>query len=80
MLSLKLARLPDRVRVKLALNIQPELHRALCDYAGLYAEIYGEKAKVEDLVPAMLTSFLNSDRGFQKEREKLRHDDQANVD
>lgn len=62
--NLKLARLPDRVPVKLALNVQPELHRALCDYAGLYAETYGEMPRVEDLIPAMLASFIESDRGF----------------
>ncbi|CAN5121809.1 DUF2274 domain-containing protein [soil metagenome] len=66
MATLKLARLPDRVPVKMTLSLPPELHSALSDYATLYSETYGEKAKVEDLVPAMLASFLDSDREFAK--------------
>jgi hypothetical protein len=66
--NLKLARLPDRVPVKLTLTVQPDLHRALCDYVVMYAEVYGEQARVEDLVPAMLASFLESDRAFSAAR------------
>lgn len=73
MAVLKLARLPDRVPVKLILSVLPDLHSALSDYAALYGETYGEKAKVEDLVPAMLASFLESDRGFAAARaQKLK--------
>lgn len=66
--TLKLGRLPDRVPVKLMLHILPDLHRALVDYAALYTEAYAEPAKVEELVPAMLASFLDSDRGFAAAR------------
>jgi hypothetical protein len=68
--SLKLARLPDRVPVKLTFHVLPDLHQALVDYAALYAEIYAESAKVDELVPAMLASFLESDRGFVAARTK----------
>jgi hypothetical protein len=66
--TLKLARLPDRIPVKIILSLQPDIHRALCDYASLYAEAYGEMPKIEDLVPAMLASFLEGDRGFSAAR------------
>ena len=66
MADLKLARLPDRTPVKLTLNITPDLQRALDDYAAIYAETYGHKAAVADLVPGMIAAFLESDRGFQR--------------
>ena len=39
--ELKLARLPDRTPVKLAITVSPELNEALRDYALLYATTYG---------------------------------------
>ncbi|MDB5714984.1 MAG: hypothetical protein JWO15_2381 [Sphingomonadales bacterium] len=42
--NLKLARLPDRVPVKLTLHVLPDLHQALVDYAALYAEVYAVPA------------------------------------
>lgn len=70
MAELKLARLPDRTPVKLAISVMPDLHAALTDYATLYQEAYGEKAAVADLVPAMLEAFLASDRAFGKARSR----------
>ncbi|MGN8000671.1 DUF2274 domain-containing protein [Sphingomonas sp. 22176] len=61
--ELKLAKLPDRKLVKLAILITPALRQRLQDYAALYAETYGQKESVTDLIPAMLTSFLESDWG-----------------
>ncbi|MHA6719722.1 DUF2274 domain-containing protein [Sphingomonas sp. RS6] len=69
---MKLAKLPDRKTVKLAILITPELHRRLQDYAALYAETYGQKEAVTDLIPAMLASFLDSDRGFARARSVTR--------
>jgi hypothetical protein len=66
--NLKLARLPDRVPVKVMLNLTPDLHRALNEYAALYVEAYGEQARVNELIPAMLVSFLEGDRGFTATR------------
>jgi len=64
--ELKLARLPDRTPVKLAITITPDLNEALRDYAALYAETYGQKETIAELIPAMLSGFLESDRAFQK--------------
>lgn len=65
---LKLSKLPDRVPVKLTIAIAPDLNQALAEYAALYAETYGQQEPVADLIPAMLSSFLDSDRAFAKAR------------
>lgn len=68
MADLKLPKLPDRTPVKLAITVTPELHRALSDYAALYAQAYGRDEPVTELVPAMLAAFIEGDRAFQKNR------------
>jgi hypothetical protein len=67
--DLKLPRLPDRTPVKLAISVSPDLHQALDEYAALYAETYGRKEPVAELIPAMLTAFLESDRAFARNRK-----------
>lgn len=69
--ELKLARLPDRVPVKLTITVQPDLAQALREYAAVYHATYGEAESVEELVPFMLTSFLEGDRGFAKARKDV---------
>lgn len=39
--DLKLAKLSDRTPVKVTITIAPDLHRALADYAEMYAAQYG---------------------------------------
>ena len=70
MADLKLAKLPDRTPIKVTISISPDLHQALVDYAALYAEAYGREEAVADLIPAMLASFLESDRAFMRSRPK----------
>lgn len=70
MADLKLAKLPDRAPVKLTLLISPDLNQALGAYAQMYAETYGAPEPVQELVPAMLASFLDSDRAFVQRRRK----------
>ena len=67
--DLKLARIPDRTPVKLAISISPDLNVDLADYAILYENAYGQKEAVSDLIPYMLRAFLDSDRGFTKMRQ-----------
>ena len=50
MSALRLAQLPDRVPVKLAITVQPELKKALDDYALLYARNYGAEESVVELI------------------------------
>jgi hypothetical protein len=68
--ELKLAKLPDRMPVKLTITVQPGLAQALREYAAVYHATYGEAESVEELVPFMLTSFLEGDRGFAKARKE----------
>lgn len=72
MVDLKLGRLPDRTPVKLTITITPDLQSALNDYAALYARSYGREEPVTELIPAMLASFLESDRNFARAREDAR--------
>lgn len=66
--ELKLAKLPDRTPIKLAITVTPDLHQMLLQYAALYADAYGREESVVDLVPAMLAAFLESDRSFVRSR------------
>jgi hypothetical protein len=68
--DLKLAQLPDRKPVKLTIHILPDPETALTEYAAAYEETYGTRESVADLVPYMLRSFLDSDRGFARARRK----------
>lgn len=73
-MKLKLAKLPDRTPAKRTIALPPELDRALQDYAELYAQTYGRKERIEDLIPYMLEAFLDSDPAFAKTRPKDRQD------
>jgi hypothetical protein len=70
MADLKLRKLPDRTPVKITISVSPELHAALGAYARIYSETYGEAEPVQELIPAMLASFLDSDRAFAQRRRK----------
>ncbi len=71
MIGLKLAQLPDRMPVKLTIAVQPDLKKALDDYAALYAQSYGSQEHVADLIPFMLDAFLKADIAFRKGRKEL---------
>lgn len=71
MSTLKLAQLPDRIPVKLAITVQPELKKALDDYALLYARSYGAEESVAELIPYMLEAFLKADAAFRTGRKEL---------
>lgn len=64
--DLKLARLPDRVPVKLTILVSPQLHGELGRYAEAYRQTYGQDEAITELIPAMLSSFLESDRDFTR--------------
>jgi hypothetical protein len=70
MAALKLARLPDRTPVKIAVSLSPDLHRALSDYADAYETAYGERETLAELIPSILATFIESDRAFARSRQK----------
>jgi hypothetical protein len=71
MTGLKLGQLPDRVPVKIAISVQPDLKKELDDYAVLYGRTYGSEERVADLIPYMLDAFLKADAAFRKSRKEL---------
>jgi hypothetical protein len=72
MSDLQLSKLPDRSTVKLTINVSPDLKRGLDDYAALYSERYGAAEPIGELVPAMLMTFLESDRAFVASQKGVR--------
>ncbi|MEO0419478.1 MAG: DUF2274 domain-containing protein [Pseudomonadota bacterium] len=72
MAEIKLAKLPPRKPVKMTITVDPELSAALGDYAAIYAQTYGNEAKVAELVPYMLSAYLAADRGFAKARAEMK--------
>jgi hypothetical protein len=66
--ELKLAKLPDRKPVKIAITINPNLNKKLDAYASAYKGAYGDEEKVCDLIPFMLEQFLDGDRLFKGRR------------
>lgn len=71
MAELKLAKLPDRTSVKITMTVSPELNQALRQYAEIYRATYGEAESVADLIPFMLHTFLDGDKGFAKARKNV---------
>lgn len=69
-MDLKLPKLPDRTPVKITITVMPDLYRLLQDYVAAYAEAYDQEEPLTELIPAMLASFLDSDRGFVRCRGK----------
>jgi hypothetical protein len=73
---MKLACLPDRKRVRLALQITPALHQRLIAYADLYEKTYGRHEAIETLLPFIIESFLDSDRSFFRNAKAVDAPDQ----
>ena len=69
--KLKIGPLPDQTPVKLNIALSPGLEADLKDYATVYRRAYGKEAKVADLIPNMLATFLASDGGFKRARKQL---------
>jgi hypothetical protein len=68
MAELRLAKLPDRTPVRITISVSPELSQALNQYAALYEQTYRQAEPLQELIPAMLAGFLESDRGFARHR------------
>jgi hypothetical protein len=65
---MKLGKLPDRTPVKMSIVLQPSLAKRLLEYADFYAETYGSREEVAELIPFMLEAFLDGDADFRKAR------------
>lgn len=69
--ELRLSKLPDRTPVKISISVTPDLHAALTAYADTYQATYGSAESVAELIPYMLTAFIESDGWFRKARRGL---------
>ena len=69
--TLRIGKLPDLTPVKMTIQVDPELHQLLEDYARIYNESYEGSVAPSALVPSMLAGFLGSDSGFKKARREL---------
>ncbi|MBR0713951.1 DUF2274 domain-containing protein [Bradyrhizobium liaoningense] len=67
---MKLAKLPDRTPVKMSVVLTPSLAQRLREYSVFYAETYGNKEEVTELIPFMLEAFLDSDADFKRGGKK----------
>lgn len=65
-MPMKLSKLPDRTPVKLSTILTPNVAARLRDYADFYAETYGTREEVADLIPFMLEAFLDGDTDFRR--------------
>ncbi len=76
MADLKLAKLPDRTPVKHTITVSPDLNRRLAEYAEAYNQTYadGDPETVTELIPYMLQTFLDSDKGFARTRKQKRRE------
>ena len=70
--KLRIGKLPDRTPVKMTIQVDPELHQMLEDYARIYNESYDASVGSAALVPSMLVGFLASDSGFKRARRHLK--------
>ncbi|HEY5238264.1 MAG TPA: DUF2274 domain-containing protein [Rhizomicrobium sp.] len=68
MAELKLAKLPDRKMVRIAITVNQNLNQKLEAYADAYKSAYGDEEKVSDLIPFILEQFLDGDRKFNGRR------------
>jgi len=70
MADLKLPKLPERTPIKITISVMPDLFEALNAYADAYEAAYGRREAVPDLIPAMLSAFIETDRHFNQGRRK----------
>ena len=68
---MKLGKLPDRTPVKMNVVLTPSLAKRVREYADFYAETYGNKEEVVELIPFILEAFLDGDTAFKKEKKKV---------
>ena len=70
--KLRIGKLPDLTPVKMTIQVDPELHQMLEDYARIYTKNYNGSVGPAALMPSMLSGFLASDSGFKKARKELK--------
>ena len=69
--ELKIGPLKDKKPIKFSIDVDPDLHADLKDYAKVYEQAYGQRADVKALIPSMLRALMDGDAGFKRARKSL---------
>jgi hypothetical protein len=67
-MKLKIGPLPNLEKVKLLVQVSVELKESLDHYAQLHSKMSGRAVDATILIPYMLQSFVDRDRGFRSMR------------
>jgi len=67
-MKLKIGPLPNPEKVKILVQISIELKEFLDQYAQLHSQLSGRQVDAATLIPYMLQSFIDRDRGFRAMR------------
>jgi hypothetical protein len=68
-MKLKIGPLPNPEKVKLLVQVSVELKESLDQYAQLHSKMSGRTVDATILIPYMLQSFVDRDRGFRSLRK-----------
>ncbi len=72
-MKLKLGPLPKTETVKVTIQLASELKTKLDQYAHLHSETFGQRVEAAALIPLMLQTFMDRDRGFRAlQKRRLR--------
>jgi hypothetical protein len=67
-MKLKIGPLPNPEKVKILVQLSVELKTSLDQYAQLHSQLGGRQVDAATLIPHMLQSFIDRDRGFRSMR------------
>jgi hypothetical protein len=67
-MKLKIGPLPNPEKVKMLVQVSVALKESLDQYAQLHSQLGGRKVNAATLIPYMLQSFIDRDRGFRSMR------------
>jgi hypothetical protein len=77
-MKLKLGPLPKNETVKVTVRLSGELKAKLEQYAHMHSEAFGQRVDAVALIPLMLQTFIDRDRGFRAlQKRKVRGDQGA---
>jgi hypothetical protein len=68
-MKLKIGPLPNPEKVKVLVQISLELKESLDKYAQFHSQLGGRSVDAATLIPHMLQSFIDRDRGFRLMRK-----------
>lgn len=76
-MKLKLGPLPRNETVKMTVQLSGELKAKLEHYAHLHSAAFGQRVDAAALVPLMLQTFMDRDRGFRSLQKRAVHKNQG---